>query len=194
MIDDVPALPGYRELWGKSIFQCPYCHGWEVRDRAFGYLAPSAAWVEFGLFLRGWTSDVIVFTDGGFEVPSEVRGRLARAGVGVEERRIRRLVSAAGGEHLEAVEMEDGARIARDVLFVRPPQRQTALVVKSGVELDEQGYVRVNEQKQTSRAGIYAAGDLATMAQAALMAAAAGVQAAAMLNHELTLEDADRHG
>jgi thioredoxin reductase len=191
MIDDLPALPGYRELWGKSIFVCPYCHGWEVRERPFGCLLPSAAWVDYALFLRGWTSDVLVFTDGRFEVPPEMRERLARAGLGLDERRIRRLV---GSEHLEAVEMEDGARVARDALFARPPQRQTALVQESGVALDEQGFVKVNEQKQTSRAGVYAAGDLTTMQQGALFSAAAGAQAAAMINHELTLAEAGGHG
>lgn len=191
MVDELPELPGYRELWGQAIFQCPYCHGWEVRDRAFGCLLPAAAWLEYPLFLRGWTSDLIVFTDGRFEVTPEVRGRLARAGIGVEERRIVRLVGHAG--HLEAVELEGGARVAREVLFARPPQRQTALVARTGVALDEQGFVRVDERNETSRAGVYAAGDLTTMRQGALVAAAAGALAAYSINHELTLADVE-HG
>src|SRR5688572_29645001 len=59
MIDDLPDIDGAPALWGTSIFQCPYCHGWEVQDRRFGLLAQSVEMLDFALFLRGWTSDVI---------------------------------------------------------------------------------------------------------------------------------------
>lgn len=192
MIDEIPPLPGYRELWGKSIFQCPYCHGWEVRDRPFGFLSPSPQMVDWALFLKGWSSDLAVFTDGRFEVPPELRARLSQANIRLEERRIRRLVSAEPSEgnepRLAAVEMDDGERVAREVLFARPTQRQTELVIRTGILLDEGGFVRTDDKKQTSRPGIYAAGDLTTMLQGALLAAAAGVLAAGALNHELTLD------
>ena len=188
MIDELPALPGFRELWGKSIFQCPYCHGWEVQDRPFGLLADSAMWLEHAPFFRGWTGDLTVFTDGRFEVTDAARASLHAAGVGIEERKIRRLVATEDGAHLAAVEFEDGAQVAREVLFAKPPQRQTALVAALGLALDEHGFVQVNAMMQTSRAGIYAAGDLTTMLQAAMAAASAGMMAAVSLNRELTME------
>lgn len=192
MIDEPPELPGYRELWGKAVFQCPYCHGWEVRDRAFGLIASEPHLLEWSMFLRGWSRDVVVFTDGKLEVPAELRARLAGAGVRVEERGLRRLVPRtdhdARHSHLEAVELADGTRIARDVIFAHPRQRQTAVVTAMELDLDDQGFVRVNERRETSRPGIYAAGDLTTRMQGAILAAAAGVAAAAMLNAELTIE------
>jgi thioredoxin reductase len=195
MVDAVPDLPGYRELWGKSIFQCPYCHGWEVRDRPFGVFATSAMLLDFSLFLTGWSRDVVAFTLGVWEVPAEQRQRLERAGVRLETRRVRGLVARAGdgahGDHLEAVELEDGTRVAREVLFAHPPQRQTELVQRLGLALDEQGFVRVDARQETSIPGIYAAGDLTTPMQAAIVSAAAGCTAAAMMNHALNLEDAD---
>lgn len=184
MIDVLPDLPGVRELWGKAIFQCPYCHGWEVRDRSFGYLAASVEMLDWARFLLGWSSDVTVFTDGRYEVPGPIRERLEQAGVQVEERGVRALI---GSTELEAIELEDGHRLARRVLFMHPPQRQTDLVAGLGLALDEQGYVRVDEHRQTSRPGIYAAGDLLSPVQAAVLAAAAGTHAAHMINHELTL-------
>lgn len=187
MVDVLPELPGYRELWGHALFQCPYCHGWEVRDRPFGFLAPDPEKLAFGSFLLGWTSDVVVFTDGRFEVPPAVRAHFEAQGVGLEERPIRALVADAGGERLEAVELEDGSRVAREVLFVRPPQRQTPLVEGLGLALDPNGFVQVGMQQETSRKGVYAAGDLATPMQTALAAAAAGQLAASMVNHDLTL-------
>lgn len=185
MIDEMPDIAGYRALWGRSIFQCPYCHGWEVQDRRFGFLAPAAGELEFGLFLRGWTSHVTVLTDGRFEVPEEVRTRLAQGGVQVEERRIARL---SGNDHLEAIEFSEGAPLSLDVLFARPRQRQVPFVESLGLALDAGGYVQVNEGHQTSIPGIYAAGDLLTPAQGALFAAAAGVRAVAMINRELLTE------
>jgi thioredoxin reductase len=90
------------------------------------------------------------------------------------------------------VELEDGTLVPRQVLFARPPQQQTALVQQLGLALDEQGFVRVDEHKQTSVPGIYAAGDLTTLLQGAVMAAAAGAHAAAALNHALNIESAER--
>jgi thioredoxin reductase len=189
VIDVMPDdLPGYRELWGKSVFQCPYCHGWEVQDRRFAFLAPSAAMLSFAIFLTGWSPDVVALTGGKFAVDADTRADLQRAGVPLDERPLRRL-HAHDGE-LAAIEFADGELLARDVLFARPQQRQTELVQSLGLELDEHGYVRVDAQGRTSMPGVYAAGDLTTPVQAALLAAAAGLQAAAMLNHELTIAHA----
>ncbi len=188
MIDELPALPGYRELWGHAVFQCPYCHGWEVRDGAFGYLCPSAAFLEWPLMLLNWTRDVTVFTDGAYEVPPEVRARLVAAGIAVEERPITSLALRDDRpDALAAVVLADGTRVARDVLFARPPQRQTDLVTSLGLALDDHGFVRLDDHRQTSRPGVYAAGDLATMMQGAVMAAAAGTMAAAMITHDLSM-------
>ena len=193
MVDVMPDLPGFRELWGKSIFQCPFCHGWEIQDRPFGVLATSLMLVEFSLFLTGWSRDIVVFTSGAVDIPAELRARLASAGVVVEERPIRALRARPDG-YLEAVELVGGEAVAREVIFTRTAQRQTALVRSLDLALDEQGYVRVDEHKATSVAGIYAAGDLTTMMQTALMAAAAGAMAAAMMSHGLTTEALSRAG
>lgn len=186
MVDELPELEGFRELWGRSIFACPYCHAWEVQDRRFGALATSVEMLDYALLLRGWSREVVALTDGRFAVPAEAAERLARAGIRLEERRLARLSAREG--QLERVELAGGASLPLDVLFARPPQRQVAVVRALGLALDPMGYVQVDEHRQTSVPGIYAAGDLVTPMQAAILAAAAGMQAAAMLNHELTAE------
>lgn len=193
LIDEVPDLPGCRDLWGHSIVQCPYCHGWEVRDQAFGVLATNAHLFEFGLFLTGWSRDIILFTEGAFEVEPALRERARKAGVRIEERRVRALHGPGGT--LEAVELADGTRVPRQVLFARPAQRQTDVVRSLGLALDEQGFVRVDPMTwETSIPGIHAAGDLTTMLQGALVGAAAGAHAAYRMNHTLTMEDVERSG
>ena len=187
MIDELPDLEGFRALWGTSLFQCPYCHGWEVQDQRFGYLAASVEAVPFALFLRGWTSDVVLLTDGAFALPPETAASLAASGVLIEERRIAKLLPR--GDRLQAIEFAEGGSLPRDVLFVHPRQRQVELVRSLGLALDPKGFVEVDEvQRESSRPGIYAGGDLVMEAQGALLAAASGLQAAARLNHALTVE------
>jgi thioredoxin reductase len=191
MTDVMPDLPGFREHWGTSIFQCPYCHAWEVRDRAFGVLATIPIMLEFAFVLTSWTRDLVVFTGGALVVPDDIRARLTSAGIRLEERPIRALHGQNG--HLESVELGDGERVAREVLFARPQQVQSPLVRALNLELDEMGFVRVEAfSKKTSVPGIHAAGDLTTMAQAAIAAAAEGTMAGARINHDLTVEALSR--
>ncbi len=190
MVDEEIPLDGARELWGRAIFQCPYCHGWEVQDRPWGYLAreaDSSHLLPFALQLRGWTRDVVVFTSGAFALSDDARLQLRSAGIRLETAAISRLV--ARGPKLEAVELASGARVPCEALFAHPPQRQVELVRALGVALDEGGYVRVDPTKrETSVPGVYASGDLTTRMQGALLAAASGTHAAAMINVELTME------
>ncbi len=190
MIDEPLPIAGFRELWGSAIFQCPYCHGWEVQERRWGYLARAAdqhMLLPFALQLRGWTAQVTVFAVG-FELPAETREQLERCGVRIETAPVARLV--APQQQLEAVELAGGVSVPCDVLFAHPPQRQVELVRALGLTTDGDGYVQIDAMKgETSVPGIYAAGDLTSRGmQAAVWAAAAGTRAAAMLNVELSIE------
>lgn len=185
MVDELPDLEGFRELWGSAIFQCPYCHGWEVQDRRFAYLAMQPERLPFARFLRGWSSDVVLLTNGTVGVPEDVRAKLEAGRVRVDERPIRRLV--ANGDRLAHIEFSDDAVLECDVLWTHPPQRQVDLVRALGLVLDDGGFVQVDPAtSETSVRGIYAAGDLTTQAQAALLSAAAGSRAAMAVNHALT--------
>lgn len=187
MIDEVPAIEGAAERWGRSIFQCPYCHGWEHRDRPWAYLALSLDKLDFSSFLRGWSPSVVALTQGAFEVTDERIAALAARGVTVDPRPIVRLEGEGGA--LARIVVEGGAHEV-EALFVHPPQRHVPLVTALGLELED-GFVRVDPmRRETSIAGIYAAGDLQPMVQGgqgAIFAASAALRAAAMLNHELTL-------
>jgi thioredoxin reductase len=190
MVDEMLPIDGFRERWGRAIFQCPYCHGWEIQDRSWGYLARAVDaqhLLLFSLLLRGWTRDLVVFTNGTFDVAQDARDRLRAAGVRIEAAPIARLV---GHDHrLDAVELADGTAVACEALFVHPPQRQVELIRALGVALDDDGYVRVDATtRETSVSGVYAAGDLTTRMQAAIVAAASSMQAATMINVELTME------
>jgi thioredoxin reductase len=187
MIDQLPELDGLRALWGTSVIVCPYCHGWEVQDRAFGLLALDAEMLEMALLLCGWSRDVVALTDGKFAVPAETRERLGRARVWIDERRIARLAAQDG--RLARVEFAEGSPLPLEVLFTRPRQSQVPLVSSLGLAVDRMGYLAVDEmRRETSIPGIHAGGDLVMPAQSAILAAASGTSAAAALNHALTVE------
>lgn len=187
MVDQPPDLEGIAPLWGHSVFQCPYCHGWEARERPWAYYAPDATAAHVAPFvtqLRGWSPHVTLFTH---KVTDEVRRGLLAAKIQIEHAHVKRLIGK--GHQLEAVELADGRRVNCEALLMHPPQKQVNLVRALNLALDEEGFVKIHPMMhETSTPGIYAAGDLTTRAQAAVLAAAAGMQAAAAINVELTAE------
>jgi thioredoxin reductase len=187
LIDQPPAFEGLAPLWGHSVFQCPHCHGWEARKGRWGYYAPDSTIQHVGPFvmqLRGWSTEVTLFTD---TLGDEMRRRFLAAKILVESAAVTRLVGT--GHQLEAVELAGGRRVACEALLMHPPQQQVDLVRALGVALDDEGFVKTDPMtRETSIPGIYAAGDLATRGQAAILAAAAGMQAAATINVELTAD------
>lgn len=190
LVDEMLPIPGFRELWGRSIFQCPYCHGFEVRDEAWGYLVLPHRLdhlVPFATMTRAWTRSVTVFTNGGVAVSDEARAQLTQAGIRLETAPITQLV--AGERGLEAIALEGGARVPITALFVHPLQAQVPLVQSLGLALDAEGFVAADPmRRETSVPGVYVAGDLATRMQGAVLAAASGVHAASAINMELTMD------
>jgi thioredoxin reductase len=187
LVDQPPEWENLAPLWGHSVFQCPYCHGWEARERRWGYYAPDATIPHVGPFvmqLRGWSAEVTLFTD---NLGDEMRSRLLAAKIQIESASVTRLVST--GQQIEAVELAGGRRVLCEALLMHPPQTQVELVRALGVVLDDEGFVKTDPMtRETSIPGIYAAGDLATRGQAAVLAAAAGMQAAVAINVELTAD------
>jgi len=186
MVDEMLPLEGFRALWGRSIFQCPYCHGWEIQDQPWGFLVhpgDAAHAVPFALMARGFTTrGLTVFGD----LPDDARAKLRAADIAVAAAPVQRLVARDG--RLTAVELADGAAIPCEALFVHPPQRQVALVDSLGLAVEDR-YLRVDPMtRETSRPGIFASGDLTTRMQSAIIAAASGMQTAAAINLELSAD------
>jgi thioredoxin reductase len=185
----VPELPGVAELWGDTVFHCPYCHGWEVRDGALAVLGNLAA-AHRTLLLRQWSADVVLLTDGPAELDADERERLARAGVPIVERRVAGVRARA--RRLDAVVFADGGELARDGLLVPALLRQRSeLAEELGAELTERGTVDVDAFGRTTVPGLFAAGDIGSAMPQVSGAIADGARAAAAINDELL---ADEHG
>ena len=88
-----PDLPGLAELWGTSVFQCPFCHGWEMRDKGLATMAAGEEAMHSALMLRGWSDDVVLLTDGRTDLSPTDEKVLESAGVAIEDRRVVELLS-----------------------------------------------------------------------------------------------------
>jgi thioredoxin reductase len=187
-----PALTGIEERWGRSVFHCPFCHGWEVRDEPLGVLDRGDSGVRRALLLRVWSDDVTLFADGPAELGAGDAERLRAAGVDVEERRV---VGLRGpGETLTAVVLDGGEeRTCRGLLVPVTLYQRSRLAEELGAVLAEPGplvadAVEVDPMFQTSVPGLSAAGDAIAQMQSVANAIAAGSSAAAVLVHGLVAE------
>lgn len=172
-----PDLPGAAERWGGSVFHCPFCHGWEVRERPLAVYDPSPAGARRALLLRRWSDDVTLL--GGGEVAPEDEQRLRAAGVRVDPR----AVAGLRGD-LEAVEFSDGGELACGGLLIGITMHQrSGLAEQLGAALDHEhplapGAVVVDALFATSVPGLFAAGDVTGRTPSVASAIGGGAAAA----------------
>ena len=177
VVDRFPAVSGFADHYGISAFHCPACDGYEAKDSDVVALGWDARLAGFAATLQTWARSVTVVTNGRrFEGDGRSRALLA-------ERRVPVLESSAVALHgppgdLHSVELSDGRQLPCGRLFFSLAHRpRTALAEALGCEVDEEGYVSVNERGRTSVQGVYAAGDLVPGLQLIQVAAATGVVA-----------------
>jgi thioredoxin reductase len=187
-----PDLPGIPERWGGSVFHCPFCHGWEVRDRPLGVLDRGSSGVHRALLLRAWSDDVTLLADGPAGLEPEEGDRLRAAGVAVDERRVAGL--RGPGATLTAVAFDDGGDRACGGLLVPVTLHQRGvLAARLGAAASEPGplladALEVDGKAATSVLGVFAAGDVAGGMQSVANAVASGHKAAAMVVQSLVAE------
>ncbi|MGW2516436.1 NAD(P)/FAD-dependent oxidoreductase [Streptomyces sp. NPDC001617] len=193
--DELPTVPGVAERYGRDVLHCPYCHGWEVRDRAFGVLASTPMSVHQALMVSQWSRDVTFFlhTVAESDLSDDDLRRLAAAGVKVVPGEVAELV--VEDDRLTGVRLTDGTVHDRQVLFVAPRAvPQTDLLERLGAELQETpfgSYPVVDGTGLTNVPGVWAAGNVMGFAEQVVNAAAGGYRAGAVINGELLMTDLD---
>ncbi len=162
MAYDVPDVPGFAQLWGGAVFHCPFCHGWDVRDRPVVVYGAGEVADRQATLLAAWTDDVTVVD------PGDVGGLRVEDGA------------------LQAVVCRDGSEVRCDAVLVHvPPRRRDALPERLGLALTDTGLVAVDAQARTSVPGVYAAGDLAVAPQQVAIALGSGHLAGVVATREL---------
>jgi thioredoxin reductase len=188
--DVLPEIEGMLRYYGRGVYHCPYCDGWEVRDRPLvAYGVPPGS-VRLALHLLSWSADVTL-CPGGETLGGGDRRKLERNGVRVAEAPLVRLEGGeADGGRLEAVVLEGEERIPAAALFLSVERVQhSALPEQLGCETDEDGSVRVRGAQHTDVPGLYLAGDADGDVQFAVVAAAEGARAAVSIHRDLEKED-----
>jgi thioredoxin reductase len=193
--DELPEVPGLAERWGRDVLHCPYCHGWEVRDQAFGVLATTPLSVHQALMVTQWSKDVTFFLHrvAERELSDDDLRRLAAAGVNVVPGAVAGVV--VEDDRLTGVRLADGTVHAREVLFMAPRAvPRTDLLRRLGAELRDTpfgSYPVIDERGLTSVPGLWAAGNASGFAEQVVNAASRGYRAGAAINGELLFADLD---
>jgi thioredoxin reductase len=188
--DNVPEIAGLSELYGTSVFHCPYCDGWEVRDQAIAVYGPGQAAAGLALELTAWSGNLVVCTDGA-AIEARDATRLAAHGIPVREQHIDRLEGSSG--RLERIVFAAGPSHACRALFFSTGSRQhSELISMLGCQRTEKGAVATGDYETTNIPGLYVAGDASRLIHLAIVAAAEGAQAAFAINTSLLKEDLAR--
>ena len=188
VVDACPDLENFGEHYGASAFHCPSCDGFDAADREVVAYGWDERLVGFASSLLDWAKCVTVLTDGHrFDGDEACLSVLEHHGIELVETPAKRLVGRRGA--LEGVQLADGRLVPASLLFFSVAhQPRTELAEQLGCRIDDDGYVAVDGNGETSIAGVYAAGDLAPGMQLVQVAAAkgtiAGISAALSLHGE----------
>jgi len=186
--DDLPAIDGARERWGRDLLHCPYCHGWEVRDQPLGVLGTHPGSVAHAQLVRQWSDDV-VYLPHTRDLPDPDRTQLAARGIDVVSGEVVRLV--VDDDRLVGVELADGTVVLRAAIFVRPHNvpHPDHLLAGLDVDVSSEGFAVVDRDGRTSAPGVFAAGNLVDPRAPVIAAAGAAATAAMAINADLVHDD-----
>jgi thioredoxin reductase len=192
VVDELPEVPGLRERWGRDVIHCPYCHGWEVRDRAIGVIASSPMVAHQALLFRQLSSDVTVFAHT-VELTAQDRERLDARSIRIVDGTVTGL--RIDDDRISGVVLADGSVVPRSVLTVQSRAvARAGLLTSLGLTAVEHpmgmgSYVVADQAGQSSVPGVYLAGNVSDLGAQVGAAAAAGALAGARINADLVEEE-----
>lgn len=194
LVDELPDIEGLAEHWGGDVIHCPFCHGYEVRDRRIVQIVTHPVGLHPSVLFRQLTDRLTLVLHEGVEADHPGLARLRAAGVEVVDTPVRRILSGDDGR-LVAVELVDGQRVAADAVIVNPRFHVPVDAFASlGLEATPHpvgtgNHVETDQMGETVVPGLYAAGNVTDPSQQVLHAAAAGSRVGAMISFSLADED-----
>ena len=183
--DELPDRPGFRALYGRGVYHCPFCDGWEHRDEALVTYGRGTDAFDVACELLTWSDRVTLCSDGPPELSEEQRTRLAVNGIAINETPVRELRAAADST-LECVAFANGETLRCGALFfVTAAPQKSHLPESLGCVFDESGGVKCKEHAATDVPGLFVAGNVRCGIHLAITAAAEGAEAAIAINDAL---------
>jgi thioredoxin reductase len=190
LVDDLPAIPGLAEQWGKGVVHCPYCHGYEIRGQRIGVLGTNPLSVHQTLLFRQWSQDVTLFLNGVVSPTDEEWDKLTARSVRVVEGAVASVDSVDGV--LTGVSVQGGAHFDLRALVVGPRMRARAGVLDESLGLAPQeafagmaSFIEAGPMGTTTAPGVYVAGNVSNIAAQVIVAAAEGTSVGMKINADL---------
>ncbi len=185
--DILPAIKGFAECWGISVLHCPYCHGYEVKGKKTGIIANGEMGFEFSKLISNWTKDLTLFTNGPIDLTEENLSKLKEKNININDQEIEEIVHENG--FVKQLKFKDGTVHEIAAVYARGTfEHNTKVINDLKIDLTEQGYIAVDNFKQTSVMGIFAAGDCTTMMRAVSESVYSGSLSGIFANKQL-IED-----
>lgn len=186
--DHLPDIPGLKDGWGRSVFQCPYCHAYEYKGDGIGILADEKTVFHVAKLLFGLTQDLVVFLNGKKFLNEEDKAVLVTKGVVIHEEKVESLVM--DGDRLAGIKLTNNQVVPRKVLFIKPESRiRSYLGIRLGCRINEGGTFETDENCKSCVHGVYIAGDSSSKMHSVLLACAEGSKAGANVNLEILEEE-----
>lgn len=186
--DVMPDINGFADCWGISIIDCPYCHGYEVRNETTGIIGNGDAGFELSKEIYNWTKNLTLFTNGKSSLSEEQVKKLKQKHISIVETEIQEFVHNNG--QLQQVVLTGGTKVAMKAVYAKPLYEQHCAIPQTlGCGLTESGHVKVDMFQKTTVEGVFACGDNATPLRSLSNTVAMGTTAGAMANKALVAEE-----
>ena len=187
--EKLPNIPSIHRFYGTSLFSCPFCDGWELRDRPLVVIVENEHSLHLAKLVYNWTHDLIISTNGSRFLSNEEKKVYQEKGIRIYEQKIASLMGENG--FLKNILFEDGTTISREGGFVVPEMEQASSIgLELGCELNNLGAIQTDGMGRTTVEGVFACGDTSIIAPSQLIIAAAeGSKAAIGVNASFIQED-----
>ncbi|KIC63397.1 NAD(P)/FAD-dependent oxidoreductase [Chryseobacterium taiwanense] len=185
--DLMPNISGFAECWGISAIHCPYCHGYEVKGEVTGILSNGDIAFDFSKLVFNLTKELTLFTNGKSTLNKEQTEKFSQNKIEIIEDEIEKVQHENG--NIQKIIFKNGKEVSLKALYAKIGFEQNINVEDLGIELNENGFVKVDMMQKTNIPGVFACGDNVTMMRSVANAVAQGNFAGAVVNKELSEEE-----
>ena len=185
--DIMPKIKGFSDCWGISVVHCPYCHGYEIRNKKTGIIANAENAMHLAPMVKNLTDDLTILTTGKAEFSPEQLAELHKNNIQIIEKEITEIEHENG--HLKQVVFKDQSKENFEATYaVVPFIQHTDIPALLGCEINEQGYIQIDAMHKTNIEGVFACGDSSTRLRSVANAVSSGNMTGAIVNMELANE------
>ena len=186
--DLMPDIKGFSECWGISVVHCPYCHGYEIRNKKTAIIATGERAFHLASLVNNLTQEITIITSGSKDFEVKQLEKLKQHDIKIIEKEISAIEHHNG--QMEKIVFKDGSTEYFESAYASIPFEQNSNIPQElGCKITENGHIEVNFMQKTSEDGIFACGDNSTMMRSVSMAVSSGTITGAMVNHELSQEN-----